>query len=157
MSTAEHPELKVQDWLRVFCYDSYCADAMTSGLTSSKDTTLRWQLAVDTLYRLLASDLLYIPALKADDSSTQKSAALDYIKSLARHDPFSSDIEETSHWYLWDISATDRCHSLIGKYGVRDLPQGELSQGLAAALHGLFAENQVAWSDQPLIAINTGQ
>ncbi len=157
MSVPEYPALEIQDWLRVFCYDSYCADAMTSGLTSSKDTTLRWQLAVDTLYRLLASDLLYIPALKADDSSTQKSAALDYIKSLARYDPFSSDIEETSHWYLWDISATDRCHSLIGKYGVRDLPQGELSQGLAAALHGLFAENQVAWSDQPLIAINTGQ
>ena len=157
MSAPEYPALEIKDWLRVFCYDSYCADAMTSGLTNSKGATLRWQLAVDTLYRLLASDLLYIPALIADDSSTMKSAALDYIKSLAHHNPFSSDIKETSHWYLWDISAKDRCHSLIEKYGIRDLPQGELSQGLVAALHGLFAENQVAWSDYPLIAINTDQ
>lgn len=157
MSVYEFPALAIQDWLRVFCYDSYCADAMTSGLTNSKDTVLRWQLAVDTLYRLIACDLLHIPTLKADDFSAQKSAALDYIKSLAHHNPFSSDIEETSHWYLWDISATDRCHRLIEKVGIRDLPQGELSQGLVAALHGLFAENQVAWSDYPLIAINTDQ
>lgn len=157
MSAPEYPALEIQDWLRVFCYDSYCSDAMTSGLTNSKDTTLRWQLAVDTLYRLFASNLLHIPTLKADDFSTQKSAALDYIKSLAHHNPLSSDIEETSHWYLWDISATDRCHSLIEKFGIRDLPQGELSQGLVAALHSLFAENQVAWSDQPLIVINTDQ
>ncbi|WKC35875.1 hypothetical protein QYM18_15510 [Ectopseudomonas chengduensis] len=157
MSVYEFPALAIQDWLRVFCYDSYCADAMTSGLTNSKDTTLHWQLAVDALYRLFASNLLHIPSLKADDFSTQKSIALDYIKSLARHDPFRSDIEETSHWYLWDISATDRCHRLIEKFGIRDLPQGELSQGFVAALHSLFAENQVAWSDQPLIVINTDQ
>ena len=154
MSTLEYPALEIQDWLRVFCYDSYCADAMTSGLTNSKDTVLRWQLAVDTLYRLIASDLLYIPTLKADDLSAQKAAALDYIKSLAHHNPFSSDIEETSHWYLWDISATDRCHRLIEAYGIRDIPQGELSHGLVAALHNLFAENRVAWSDQPLIAVS---
>lgn len=154
MCITEYPALEIQDWLRVFCYDSYCADAMTSGLTNSKDNILRWQLAVDTLYRLIASDLLHIPTLKADDVSTQKSAALDYIKSLAHHNPFSSDIEEASHWYLWDISATDRCHRLIEMYGIRDIPQGELSLGLVAALHNLFAENRVAWSDQPLIAVS---
>src|SRR5690606_26668855 len=110
--------------------------------------------AVDTLYRLIASDLLYIPTLKADDLSAQKAAALDYIKSLAHHNPFSSDIEETSHWYLWDISATDRCHRLIEAYGIRDIPQGELSQGLGAALHHLFAENRVAWIEQCLIAVS---
>jgi len=63
--------LGMQGWLKIISSNCYCADAFTSGL-GGDNLNVRWQRAVDTVYRFLICDLLSSPSVGYASAETLK-------------------------------------------------------------------------------------
>jgi hypothetical protein len=146
--------LGIQDWLRVFTYDCYVADALTSGLSQGASHKERWQLAVDTTYRLLMSGLLESSLGESDDDAVVREKYFNYAVLLSKSDPFTSDVKLIAPWHEWDLCGTKLCKDLIEKHGVINLELGSISDGFINDIELLFEKNNVPWSNFPLIPIN---
>ena len=121
---------------------------MVDGILNSvpPDTHARWQLGVDTIYRILTSDLIAVHKfVECHDKAS-------FFHAIWTLSPY-----ESSGGFLWNgtlIYGTDRLSDLIDVYfrgrGERnDKPNPAFTQ----ALEQVFAENGVPWSDEPLLPV----
>jgi hypothetical protein len=145
--------LGMQDHLRVFTYDCYCADALLSGLTQSTDSNPRWQLAVDTMYRFLTCGLLWSPSLKEKNPAVLQGEYRKYCELLSNCNPFSANSKDFIPWRFWDLCPTDLCRKLISQHKIREMQSSTINQDFILELEKLFEEYSVAWQDEPLIPI----
>ena len=115
-----------------------------SSLPSNSEA--RWQFGVDMIYRTLTCDLIRVDVYMQCHDRT---SLLNAVRTVS---PFKN-----SGGLLWNgtqISGTDRLSELAAVYFPSN---GELNHTLnpafIEALEAMFAENDVPWSNEPLLPI----
>lgn len=84
----------------------YTAIGFYTNLVDSDEPEVLWQAAVDTLYRLAVSDLIWSPSLSAPET------IVSFVEELARTFPYPpGDIADA--WVNVDILPTKRCSEIV--------------------------------------------
>ena len=105
----------------------------------------RWQLAVDTLYRLIRSGLLKVHQyIRCSDEDT-------FFEAIRTVSPYGGD------GMLWNgtlVYGTPKLDELFRAFFTSDGSEWEdLNPRFIEALEQIFADNGVPWSDKPLLPI----
>lgn len=137
--------------------EGYCPDLFVGGrqTTLPSDAHIRWQLAVDTIYRCLISGLIDIWN-DAWMASKRINNYFDFAKALAMHNPFDENQFEkigAVYWLEPLLYATDKCKALITKHQIQNFEEDVVCEPFIDDLESLFEENAVPWTNEPLIAI----
>ncbi len=145
----------LQFTIQLFGYDCYNALSFLSGVDRSiHDQRARWQVAVDTVYRLLVCGLVEQPFAKTDGTYVE-SVHGPYMAFLASDDPFSPDFDGGYMWFD-DLCSTPLCDELIAKHKLLGRLSEDVSADFIAELEALFEAHGVGWSEQPLIPVKAG-
>ena len=115
----------IQRKLCLMVYDCSYADGFTTGLCENNDHRVSWQMAVDTLHRLISCGLIWIPEAKDPGLHENEAVNIGYIRDLAMNDPFSGDMDAHEVWCQWDLCLTDRALEIIARNGLFDADYGE--------------------------------
>lgn len=107
-------------------------------------TVARWQLAVDTTYRLIQCDLIAV-----DDLSEAFDEQI-FMQTIRTSSPYN---DGAGYWHATLIWGTDRLSKLIDAHLSVDAPEEKPTHPLIDTVVQLFAENGVPWSDRPLLPI----
>lgn len=109
------------------------------------DTPERWQLSVDMIYRVLASQLVAVDDLRA---TSDQASFLHSIRTL------SPNNDGAGFWHATLIWGSPRLGKLIeAHFPPPDQRDDKLNPAFIEALEAIFAENGVPWSDKPLLPI----
>jgi len=115
----------------------------------------RWQLAVDTLYRCLTCEIMYIWN-DAWLNSVGVKNKLGFINALALHNPFDEDdFSENGAAYWLDplLYGTDCCRLLINKYNIGKFEGKTVCKPFIDEIELVFERHGVGWSETPLIFV----
>jgi len=143
--------LALQEQLQFIAITSNYAIEFISGFGLRDEQNDRWQLAVDTIHRLLASGLIYEAHNEDELSVITQREYLAYVNALAQKDPFAYPLN--MEWMEWDLYATDRCKKLLNKYGISTFYEGGLVEPFIEEVEALFTQHGVPWQDSPIIPI----
>ena len=106
------------------------------------DRRSRWQVAVDTLYRLAVCGLIYTPSLEGAKS------LISYIDELSGSDPFpGSDFPLL--WNQVDIFGSKLNSELMERFGIIRT-NGEPNRAFHSMLRSMFADNGVPLEMYPV-------
>jgi hypothetical protein len=151
----------VQFSVMLFSHDCYNALSFISGLDrcldaqgnfrERRDQRGRWQLAVDTVYRLLVCGLIEQPFAKTAGRYVE-SVHGSYFAFLASTNPFGPDM--LCNLWFDDLCATLLCDEMIALHELQGRPKGTLCEPFIAELEALFDSHGVGWSDDPLVPIS---
>jgi len=140
--------LNVQRWLYVMQFSEYTASAFYSGLVDTLAPAVRWQAAVDTLYRFALCGLI-----RSEPAADEPEGTISYVKRIASinpHPPGKLSVE----WIEVDLCVTEKCSDLIRKYVTAEklwAPSIDLDKELLA----LFESNRVPFDVYPVLKVAT--
>jgi hypothetical protein len=148
MSEQDNIDLWLQRHLRILSKDDLSpAFFSSSTIVGIGDRTRqRWQIAVDTIYRCIVSDLVRVLTPKYRDNRDE------FFHAIRTLNPF-----DDNGVVLWNgvvLCSTDGLIALIDKY----FPKTEgydprANPAFIEKLRAIFSENSVPWSDAPLLPI----
>ena len=146
-------------WLQFNLYlttlDGYSPDSFLYGKEINNNSMAsRWQLVVDTIYRCLTCELIYICnriCLNVEDVKNKSWL----INGLAYHEPFGDDFFENgiTYWIGPLLCSTERCESLIDKYDIKKFEGNTVCRPFIDEIELIFERHGVGWSENPLIPI----
>lgn len=108
----------------------------------------RWQLGVDTIYRALACDLIGVkPFIGPYDEKS-------FLRAIRTLSPYDRDQGNIALWNGTSIYGTERLSKLCGhSFPATGGYDGMVNPAFVEALEQLFAEDDVPWSDRPLLPV----
>jgi hypothetical protein len=127
--------------------DSSCAYFLSGNVNSAPDyTTSRWQLAVDTIYRCVKSNLILIYNFVDCDDEAQFFVA---IRTLS---PFKS--EGGLLWNGTQLYGSDMLTIIVEKhFPPSQTYSSDINHAFGEELDEIFQKNGVPWSETPLLPI----
>lgn len=141
--------LWLQRNLVILCEDDVSLAYVSSGVIASipDRTETRWQLSVDTIYRLIKCELISV--LNFADCTDIPS----FFSEIQSHGPDFDD-QGAYAWMAMQICGTDKLEVLMkGHFGELSQAWDALNPAFINALEQVFADNGVPWSEKPLLPI----